>query len=157
MDNFDLRKYLAEGRLFEQETTPSRKEMFNDFEQMAKDLEIKTGAKLRTVQFPDVFRIDWDDDMTGWWDGQFDVFVPRINPSPESVKKAYDAINKWIVSFPEKYADYLSWKEKGEEAFYQEVERRRKKQLGGSYKPLSVNQGLGFLKKAEFRSLRGRS
>jgi len=126
MNNFDLRKYLAEGRLFEQETTPSRKEMFNDFEQMAKDLEIKTGAKLRTMRFPDVFRIDWNDDMTGWWDGQFDVSVPRINPSPESVKKAYDAINKWIVSFPEKYADYLSWKEKGEEAFYQEVDRRKK-------------------------------
>jgi ABC-type glycerol-3-phosphate transport system substrate-binding protein len=130
MDNFNLKKYLAEGRLFEDETTPSRDEMFDDFEKMAKDLKAKTGADIIVVKFPNQFRFHVNDYMMGWWGGQKDIFVARNYPSPEKVKQAYDAANEWVSTFPERYADYLSWKEKGEEAFEQEVNRRRKKTFG---------------------------
>ena len=138
MKKSELRQLIREeiSKVLKEETTPSREEMFNDFEQMAKDLEAKTGAHIDVVKFPNQFRFHTNGDMIGWWGGQFDIPVQRINPSPKSVKQAYDAANKWVASFPERYADYLSWKEKGEEAFYQEVERRRKEQLGGSYRPL---------------------
>jgi hypothetical protein len=125
-DNFDLKKYLTEGRLFEDENLPSREEMFNDFEKMAKDIEAKIGAKIQVIKSPNRLRFHVDGDMIKWWGGQLDLFVDRKNPSPQMIKRAYDLVNEWADWFPEQYADYLSWKEKGEEAFSQEAERKRK-------------------------------
>jgi hypothetical protein len=116
--------------LNEDENLPTREEMFNDFEKMAKDLEAKTGAKIYTISFPNQFRFHVDGDMMGWWDGQFDVPIARRNPSAHIIKQAYDAVNKWVANFPAQYKDYLSWKAKGEEAFDQEVNRRRKEFFG---------------------------
>jgi hypothetical protein len=116
--------------LNEVENLPTRAEMFDDFEKMAQDLKAKTGAKIRTVHFPNQFRFDVEGDMMGWWDGQFDVPIARRNPSTSTVKRAYDAVNKWVANFPAQYKDYLSWKAKGEEAFDQEVNRRRKEFFG---------------------------
>ena len=116
--------------LNEVENLPTRAEMFDDFEKMAQDLEAKTGAKIRTVHFPNQFRFDVKGDMMGWWDGQFDVPIARRNLSAHIIKQAYDAVNKWVANFPAQYKDYLSWKAKGEEAFDQEVNRRRKEFFG---------------------------
>ena len=116
--------------LNEEETLPTRQEIFDDFESMAKDLEAKTGATIRTVKFPDQFRFDVEGDKIGWWDGQFDIVIRRRNPPSEVVKQAYDEANEWVSSFPKKYKDYMSWKDKGEEAFNQEVARRKKAKSG---------------------------
>ena len=116
--------------LNKEETLPTRQEIFDDFESMAKDLEAKTGATIRTVKFPDQFRFDVEGDKIGWWDGQFDIVIRRRNPPSEVVKQAYDEANEWVSSFPKKYKDYMSWKAKGEEAFNQEVARRKKANTG---------------------------
>ena len=116
--------------LNEEETLPTRQEIFDDFESMAKDLEAKTGATIRTVKFPDQFRFDVEGDKIGWWDGQFDIVIRRRNPPSEVVKQAYDKANEWVSSFPKKYKDYMSWKAKGEEAFNPEVARRKKAKSG---------------------------
>lgn len=110
---------------------PTRDEIFSDFKKMAKDLEAKTGAEILTVKFPNAFRFHAVGDMIGWWEGQFTIPIMRRNPSAKMIKQAYDEANEWISTFPERYKDYMSWKAKGKEEFYQEVERRKKKALGG--------------------------
>jgi len=135
-DNFDAKQWLVENkitfqsRLNEDENLPTRAEIFDDFKKMAQDLEAKTGAKITTIRFPNTFRFHVEGDMMGWWDGQFDVSIARLNPSPLAIKRAYEDVNKWVANFPAQYKDYLSWKAKGEEAFNQEVNRRRKEYFG---------------------------
>jgi hypothetical protein len=114
------------------ESLPTRDEIFNDFEKMAKDLETKTGAKISTVKFPNAFRFHVNGNMIGWWGGQKTIPIERRNPSVKIIKQVYDEANKWVSNFPERYKDYMSWKSKGEEEFSQEVERKRKQFLGGS-------------------------
>ena len=138
MDNFDLRKYLTENKLHEEENTFSRKKIFDDFKQMAKDLSDKTGAKVKHVTFPSQFRFVVDDTpYFGWWGGAMrDITIKNINPSEEQAKRAYDSAEDFINTFSEKYEDYKSFINKGEKAFKQEVERRRKEHLGNAFKPI---------------------
>ena len=121
---------LSETKTLNEEDLPTREEMFDDFRQMAKDLEDKTGAEIDIVDFGNQFRFHVGGDMIGWWDGQHDIVVGRKIPSPQKIEAAYASANEWVSSFPEKYKDYLSWINKGEEEFKQEVDRRRKEFFG---------------------------
>ena len=138
MDNFDLKKYLAEGRLLKENTTPSREEIFNDFEQMANNLSDKIGVEVDTMIFGDQFRfVTRDLPYFGWWGGAMhDITIKNINPSNEKVKQAYDSAKKFLGEFTEKYLDYKSFVDKGKQAFKDEVERRRKKRLGNAFNPI---------------------
>ena len=138
MDNFDLKKYLAEGRLLKENTTPSREEIFNDFEQMANNLSDKIGVKVDTIIFGDQFRfVARDLPYFGLWGGAMrDIVIKNINPSNEKAKQAYDSAKKFVDEFTGKYLDYKSFVDKGKQAFKDEVERRRKKRLGSAFDPI---------------------
>ena len=112
-------------------SSPTRDEIFSDFEKMAKDLEAKTGAEIHTVKFPNAFRFHATGEGIGWWGGQITIPIMRRNPSANMVKQAYDEANEWVSTFPERYKDYMSWKAKGKDELSQEAGRRRKKALGG--------------------------
>ena len=138
MDNFDLKKYLAEGRLLKEDTTPSREEIFNDFEQMVKDLADKTGAKIDRVEWENQFRfVTKDLPYFGWWGGAMhDIEIEKANPTEKEAKQAYDSAKEFVDTFTEKYLDYKSFVDKGKQAFKDEVERRRKEIRGGAFKPM---------------------
>jgi hypothetical protein len=138
MDNFNYKKYLAEGKLLKEEITPSRDEIFDDFEEMAKDLSYKIGAEVDTITFGDQLRfVTRDLPYFGWWgEAMHDISIKNINPSEEKAKQAYNSAKEFIDTFTEKYLDYKSFIDKGEKSFKQEVERRRKERRGDAWKPI---------------------
>ena len=62
MDNFDLRKYLAEGRLFEEELTPLQKYIFNYESDISDDVDMKAIKGLKNAD--DVY--DYYANVRGW-------------------------------------------------------------------------------------------
>ena len=132
----------AEGRLLKEDTTPSREEIFNDFEQMVKDLADKTGAKIDSVEWEKQFRfVTRDLPYFGWWGGAMhDIVIEKANPTEEEAKQAYDSAKEFVDTFTEKYLDYKSFVDKGKQAFKDEVERRRKEIQGGAFKPMKDDE-----------------
>ena len=62
MDNFDLRKYLAEGRLFEEELTPLQKYISNYESDISDDVDMKAIKGLKNAD--DVY--DYYANVRGW-------------------------------------------------------------------------------------------
>ena len=50
MDNFDLKKYLAEGKLFEEELTPLQKYIFDYESDISDDVDIKAIKRLKNAE-----------------------------------------------------------------------------------------------------------
>jgi len=138
MKDFDLRKYLKEGKLHEEDQTPSREEIFDDFKKMAQDLKAKTGANINTIEWEDQFRfVTRNLPYFGWWGGaMYDIEIKTPNPSEEEVKQAYDSAKEFTDSFKDLYLNYKSFVDKGKQAFKDEVERRRKEIRGDAFEPI---------------------
>ncbi len=49
MDNFDLRKYLAEGRLLKEELTPLQKYIFDYESDISDDIDMKAIKRLKNA------------------------------------------------------------------------------------------------------------
>ena len=62
MDNFDLRKYLAESRLFEEELTPLQKYISNYESDISDDVDMKAIKGLKNAD--DVY--DYYANVRGW-------------------------------------------------------------------------------------------
>ena len=62
MDNFDLRKYLAEGKLFEEELTPLQKYIFDYESDISDDVDMRAIKSLENAN--DVY--DYYANVRGW-------------------------------------------------------------------------------------------
>ena len=62
MDNFDLRKYLAEGKLFEEELTPLQKYIFDYESDISDEVDMRAIKGLENAN--DVY--DYYADVRGW-------------------------------------------------------------------------------------------
>ncbi len=148
MKDFDLKKYLKEGKLLREEITPSREEIFKDFKKMAQNLKAKTGANIDTTEGEKQFRfITRDLPYFVWWGGEMiDIEIKTPNPSEEEAKQAYDSAKEFIDSFTDLYLNYKSFVDKGKQAFKDEVERRRKEIRGDAFEPIEDGEWGFFFK-----------
>jgi hypothetical protein len=62
MDNFNLKKYLAEGKLFEEELTPLQKYIFNYEKDISDEVDIRAIKGLENAN--DVY--DYYANVRGW-------------------------------------------------------------------------------------------
>ena len=71
MDNFDLRKYLAEGRLLKEELTPLQQYVFNYEKDISDEVDSDTLQAIKGLENAnDVY--DYYADVRGW-DGDPDL------------------------------------------------------------------------------------
>ena len=68
MDNFDLRKYLAEGRLFEEELTPLQQYVFNYEKDISDEVDSDTLQAIKGMKNADdvydyyAYERGWEDE-----------------------------------------------------------------------------------------------
>jgi hypothetical protein len=134
MKNFDYKKYLSEGKLLkEEENRITRKEVMANIFKMVGDLEKKLGVKIFKSNLGNLVGIDVNIHRGHLWRGSKQIWIGQKYPTSKEIEKAYSSAKEWVDNFPEHYADYLSWKEKGKEDFNQEAERRKADQEKNSF------------------------
>ena len=104
----------------------NRQEFFEELEEQVQTKCKELDVKLTVIDFGQTLRFHMDE-IPGWFNGQYDVWVYKKQPSNQTLVKELEKFSKWFFDLPNQVKEYKRLKRKGKLELLAEINKRYQK------------------------------